>query len=119
MTRKSLDLPHPVAVTTLHNFRDFDIEVCVRVHEPFIRLTYAVPALEHFLRHSSTTYHNVHHMVCFFGDGMPSLGGSVLECLAWPNFCNHVVNSNDLGPNLSILESCANVESLMLLNESS
>jgi hypothetical protein len=94
----------------------FDIEICVRVHEPFTRLT--------FLRHSSTSHHTVHPtpMVYFFDSGMPSLGELVLEwCFAWPNFCNHIVNSNDLGPcdNLSNLESYANVEFLSLLSESS
>ncbi|KAH9061725.1 hypothetical protein EDB83DRAFT_2385442 [Lactarius deliciosus] len=126
--REFLDcLPH--LETVMHRVVSFEVDFCARVHEPFTRLTYAVaPALERLYvtipPHSAMSTPRTLGML--FGGGMPSLRELVLErCLPWPNCLSlsitslTLINSSDLGPCdnlLSILESCANVEVLTLLN---
>ncbi|KAH9029976.1 hypothetical protein EDB85DRAFT_1964846 [Lactarius pseudohatsudake] len=123
--REFLDcLPH--LETVMHRVVSFDVDFCARVHEPFTRLTYAVaPALER-LYVTIPPHSAMSTLGMLFGGGMPSLRELVLErCLPWPNCLSlsitslTLINSSDLGPCdnlLSILESCANVEVLTLLN---
>ncbi|KAH9053343.1 hypothetical protein EDB87DRAFT_1690435 [Lactarius vividus] len=118
-----------VAETVMHRVVSFEVDFCARVHEPFTCLTYAVaPALERLYvtipPHSAMSTPRALGML--FGGGMPSLRELVLErCLPWPNCISQsitsltLINSSDLGPCdnlLSVLESCANVEVLTLLN---
>ena len=114
--------------TVIHRVISFAVDFRVMIHEPLPRLTYAAPALERLSviapPHSTMSIPQMLDML--FGGGMPSLRELVLErCLPWPNCLSSsitsltLINSCDLGPChnlLSILESCANVEVLMLLN---
>jgi hypothetical protein len=114
--------------TVIHRVVSFAVDFRARIHEPFRCLTYAAPALERLSvivpPHSTMSIPQMLGML--FGGGMPSLRELVLErCLPWPNSLSSsitsltLINSSDLGPCdnlLSILESCANVEVLTLLN---
>ncbi|KAI9449677.1 hypothetical protein BJY52DRAFT_226969 [Lactarius psammicola] len=125
--REFLDcLPH--LETAIGRVVSFEVDFRARVHEPFTRLTYAAPALERLYvivpPHSAMSTPQTLGML--FGGGMPLLRELVLErCLPWPNCLSlsitslTLINSSNLGPCdnlLSILESCANVEVLTLLN---
>ena len=125
--REFLDcLPH--LETIIHRVVSFEVHFRARVHEPFTRLTCAAPALEHlsfrFPPLNRTWAQNV--LDTLFSGGMPSLRKVVLDralpspnCLSLSITSLTLINSSDLGPCddlLSILESCANVEVLMLLN---
>ncbi len=125
--REFLDcLPH--LETAMDRVVSFEVDFRARVNEPFTHLTYAAPALERLYviipPHSAMSTPQT--LGILFGGGMPSLRELVLErCLPWPNCLSlsitslTLINSSDLGPCdnlLSVLESCANVEVLTLLN---
>ena len=114
--------------TAIHRLVSFEVDFRARVHEPFNRLTYAAPALERLYvivpPHRTMSTPQIFGML--FGGGMPSLRELIPErCLPWPNCLSlsitslTLINTTDLGSCdnlLSILESCANVEVLTLLN---
>ena len=114
--------------TVIHRVVSFAVDFRARVHEPFTGLTYAAPALERLSvivsPHNTTSTPQM--LSILFSGGMPSLRELVFQhCLPWPNCLSSsitsltLINSSDLGACdnlLSVLESCANVEMLMLLN---
>jgi hypothetical protein len=121
-------LPH--LATTIHRVVSFEVDFRRRVHDPFSCLTYAAPALERlyviFPPLNRISAQNLKMLGMLFSGGMPSLREVVLgRCLPSPNCLSlsitslTLIDSSDFGPCdnlLSILESCANVEVLMLLN---
>ncbi|KAN0135889.1 hypothetical protein V8E53_006341 [Lactarius tabidus] len=118
----------PYLATTIHRVISFEVDMRAIVDEPFTRLTYGAPALEllsvRFPPHSRSSAQKWFGVL--FSGGMPSLRKLVLAwCLPSPNCLSSsitsltLINSSDLGSCdnlLFILESCANVEVLMLLN---
>jgi F-box-like len=118
----------PYLLPAVHRITTFEAEFRARLDDPFTCLAYAAPALERLCiiapPHPSISAPQA--LNTLFSNGMPSLRELMLEgCLPWSNCLSltltslTLINTSDLGSCdelLSCLESCPNMEVLMLLN---